>query len=85
MLTADQPEEHCRVDTLAALVGSQLRLFQPAQDHERVSMWNQVHVAPDSVEALAFLRRRGKYEQVLEEVKQDEALEHIPIVKLSRP
>jgi CHASE3 domain sensor protein len=28
MLTADQPEEHRRVDTLAALVGSQLRLFQ---------------------------------------------------------
>jgi CheY-like chemotaxis protein len=64
---------------------------------------NTLHVAMDGVEALAFLRKQGKYatvprpdlilldlnlpkkngREVLEEIKQDEALSHIPIVILT--
>ena len=64
---------------------------------------NNLHVAPDGVEALAFLRRQGKYvtapkpdlilldlnlpkkdgREVLEEVKRDDQLQHIPIVILT--
>ena len=64
---------------------------------------NNLHVAPDGVEALAFLRREGKYtdavrpdlilldlnlprkggREVLEEVKGDPALRHIPVVILT--
>jgi chemotaxis family two-component system response regulator Rcp1 len=64
---------------------------------------NNLHVAPDGVEALAFLRRQGKHatapkpdlilldlnlpkkdgREVLEEVKGDEQLRHIPIVILT--
>ena len=78
-----------------------VRLTREALKDARV--WNQVHVAPDGVEALAFLRREGKYQQmprpdlilldlnlprkdgraVLEEIKRDEALEHIPVVVLT--
>jgi len=78
-----------------------VRLTREALKDARV--WNQVHVAPDGVEALAFLRREGKYEQaprpdlilldlnlprkdgraVLEEIKRDESLEHIPVVVLT--
>jgi len=78
-----------------------VRLTREALKDAKV--WNQVHVAPDGVEALAFLRREGKYEQaprpdlilldlnlprkdgraVLEEIKQDESLEHIPVVVLT--
>lgn len=78
-----------------------VRLTREALKDARV--WNQVHVAPDGVEALAFLRREGKYEQaarpdvilldlnlprkdgraVLEEIKRDEALKHIPVVVLT--
>jgi two-component system, chemotaxis family, response regulator Rcp1 len=67
------------------------------------SVWNQVHVAPDGVEALAFLRREGKYvhmprpdlilldlnlpkkdgRAVLEAIKEDDALKHIPVVVLT--
>jgi CheY-like chemotaxis protein len=78
-----------------------VRLTREALKDARV--WNQVHVAPDGVEGLAFLRREGKYEQVprpdlilldlnlpkkdgrsvLEEIKRDEALKHIPVVVLT--
>ena len=64
---------------------------------------NNLHVAMDGVEALAFLRKQGKYSavvrpdlilldlnlprkngrEVLEEIKQDPALQHIPVVILT--
>ena len=64
---------------------------------------NNLHVAMDGVEALAFLRKEGRYSaaarpdlilldlnlprkngrEVLEEVKKDPALQHIPIVILT--
>ena len=64
---------------------------------------NNLHVVPDGVEALAFLRRQGKHaavpkpdlilldlnlpkmdgREVLEEIKQDDQLRHIPIVILT--
>jgi two-component system, chemotaxis family, response regulator Rcp1 len=64
---------------------------------------NNLHVAPDGVEALAFLRRQGKHttvpkpdlilldlnlprkdgREVLEEIKQDDQLRHIPVVILT--
>jgi CheY-like chemotaxis protein len=64
---------------------------------------NNLHVAPDGVEALAFLRREGRYadavrpdlilldlnlprkggREVLEEVKGDPSLRHIPVVILT--
>lgn len=64
---------------------------------------NTLHVAMDGVQALAFLRKQGKYaavprpdlilldlnlpkkngREVLEEIKQDDALSHIPIVILT--
>jgi CheY-like chemotaxis protein len=64
---------------------------------------NNLHVAMDGVEALAFLRKQGKYgaavrpdlilldlnlpkkngREVLEEIKQDPALQHIPVVILT--
>ena len=64
---------------------------------------NNLHVAMDGVEALAFLRKQGKFgaavrpdlilldlnlprkngREVLEEVKKDPALQHIPIVILT--
>jgi CheY-like chemotaxis protein len=64
---------------------------------------NNLHVAMDGVEALAFLRKQGKFgaavrpdlilldlnlpkkngREVLEEVKRDPALQHIPIVILT--
>jgi len=64
---------------------------------------NTLHVAMDGVEALAFLRKQGKYagvpvpdlilldlnlpkkngREVLEEIKQDDGLRHIPVVILT--
>jgi CheY-like chemotaxis protein len=64
---------------------------------------NTLHVAMDGVEAIAFLRKQGKYaavprpdlilldlnlpkkngREVLEEIKHDDALRHIPIVILT--
>jgi chemotaxis family two-component system response regulator Rcp1 len=64
---------------------------------------NNLHVAMDGVEGLAFLRKQGKYaavprpdlilldlnlpkkngSEVLEEIKQDEGLQHIPVVILT--
>ena len=64
---------------------------------------NNLHVAPDGVEALAFLRRQGKHaaapmpdlilldlnlpkkdgREVLEEIKHDDQLRHIPVVILT--
>jgi CheY-like chemotaxis protein len=64
---------------------------------------NNLHVAPDGVEALAFLRREGGYadavrpdlilldlnlprkggREVLEEIKGDPSLRHIPVVILT--
>ncbi len=64
---------------------------------------NNLHVAPDGVEALAFLRREGGYaravrpdlilldlnlprkggREVLEEIKGDATLRHIPVVILT--
>jgi chemotaxis family two-component system response regulator Rcp1 len=64
---------------------------------------NNLHVAADGVEALAFLRRQGKHtavpkpdlilldlnlprkdgREVLEEIKQDDQLRHIPVVILT--
>lgn len=64
---------------------------------------NNLHVAMDGVEALAFLRKQGKHasvprpdlilldlnlprkngREVLEEIKQDFALQHIPVVILT--
>ncbi len=68
-----------------------------------VKLLNRMHVAQDGVEALAFLRREGKYaksphpdlilldlnlpkkdgREVLEEIKQDPDLKHIPVVVLT--
>ena len=64
---------------------------------------NNLHVAADGVEALAFLRREGKHtavtkpdlilldlnlpkkdgREVLQEIKQDDRLRHIPVVILT--
>jgi two-component system, chemotaxis family, response regulator Rcp1 len=64
---------------------------------------NNLHVVPDGVEALAFLRRQGRYaeapspdlilldlnlpkkdgREVLEEIKQEDGLRHIPVVVLT--
>ncbi len=64
---------------------------------------NNIHVAMDGVEALAFLRKQGKYavvprpdlilldlnlpkkngSEVLAEIKQDDGLQHIPVVILT--
>ena len=64
---------------------------------------NNLHVTPDGVEALAFLRRTGSYggavrpdlilldlnlprkdgREVLEEIKADPSLRHIPVVVLT--
>ena len=64
---------------------------------------NNLHVVPDGVEAMAFLRRQGRYAgvprpdlvlldlnlpkkgglEVLEEIKTDDALQHIPVVILT--
>lgn len=64
---------------------------------------NNLHVVPDGVEAMAFLRREGRYAgvprpdlvlldlnlpkkgglEVLEEIKTDAALQHIPVVILT--
>jgi chemotaxis family two-component system response regulator Rcp1 len=64
---------------------------------------NTLHVAMDGVEALAFLRKQGKYaavprpdlilldlnlpkkngREVLEDIKNDDALRHIPVVILT--
>jgi CheY-like chemotaxis protein len=64
---------------------------------------NNLHVVPDGVEAMAFLRRQGGYAgvprpdlvlldlnlpkkgglEVLEEIKTDAALQHIPVVILT--
>jgi len=64
---------------------------------------NNLHVVPDGVEAMAFLRRQGQYAgvsrpdlvlldlnlpkkgglEVLEEIKTDAALQHIPVVILT--
>ena len=78
-----------------------VRLTREALRGARVR--NNLHLAADGVEALAFLRRQGKHSQarlpdlilldlnlpkkggreVLEEIKQDEALRHIPVVILT--
>jgi two-component system, chemotaxis family, response regulator Rcp1 len=77
------------------------RLTKEALRDARVR--NNLHVAPDGVEALAFLRRQGKHagvpkpdlilldlnlpkkdgREVLEEVKGDDQLRHIPVVILT--
>jgi CheY-like chemotaxis protein len=64
---------------------------------------NNLHVVPDGVEAMAFLRRQGRYAgvprpdlvlldlnlpkkgglEVLDEIKTDDALQHIPVVILT--
>jgi two-component system, chemotaxis family, response regulator Rcp1 len=64
---------------------------------------NNLHIVPDGVEALAFLRRQGRYaeaptpdlilldlnlpkkdgREVLEEIKREEGLRHIPVVVLT--
>ena len=64
---------------------------------------NRLHVAPDGVAALAFLRQQGEHmraprpdlilldlnlprmtgRELLEEIKQDEGLKHIPVVILT--
>jgi len=78
-----------------------VRLTREALKEGKVS--NNLHVAPDGVEALAFLRREGNYadavrpdlilldlnlprkggREVLEEIKGDPALRHIPVVILT--
>ena len=77
------------------------RLTREALRDARVR--NNLHVAADGVEALAFLRRQGKHSavptpdlilldlnlpkkdgrEVLEEIKQDDHLRHIPVVILT--
>ncbi|MBD2002182.1 MULTISPECIES: response regulator [Cyanophyceae] len=66
-------------------------------------VWNHMNVVRDGAEALAFLRRQGKYTEairpgiilldlnlpkrsgieVLEEIKRDDELKHIPVVVLT--
>ncbi|MBD1929675.1 response regulator [Trichocoleus sp. FACHB-90] len=66
-------------------------------------VWNHMNVVKDGAEALAFLRREGKYTdairpgiilldlnlpkrsgiEVLEEIKRDDELKHIPVVVLT--
>ncbi|MBD1935084.1 response regulator [Funiculus sociatus] len=66
-------------------------------------VWNHMNVVRDGAEALAFLRREGKYTnairpgiilldlnlpkrsgiEVLEEIKRDNELKHIPVVVLT--
>jgi CheY-like chemotaxis protein len=66
-------------------------------------VWNHMNVVRDGAEALAFLRREGKYTdairpgiilldlnlpkrsgiEVLEEIKRDDELKHIPVVVLT--
>jgi len=78
-----------------------VRLTREALKEGKVS--NNLHVAADGVEALAFLRREGRYaaavhpdlilldlnlprkggREVLEEIKGDPALRHIPVVILT--
>ena len=70
---------------------------------EEHKIGNRLNVVPDGVEALAYLRREGRYadavrpdlilldlnlprrdgRQVLEEIKGDESLRHIPVVVLT--
>jgi chemotaxis family two-component system response regulator Rcp1 len=77
------------------------RLTREALRDARVR--NNLHVAPDGVEALAFLRRQGKHagvpkpdlilldlnlpkkdgREVLQDIKQDDQLRHIPVVILT--
>jgi CheY-like chemotaxis protein len=78
-----------------------VRLTREALKEGKVN--NNLHVAPDGVEALAFLRREGPHagavqpdlilldlnlprkggREVLEEIKSDPALRHIPVVILT--
>ena len=78
-----------------------VRLTQEALRDAR--MRNTLHIAADGVEAIAFLRRQGKFGQaprpdlilldlnlprkggreVLQEIKEDEQLKHIPVVILT--
>jgi CheY-like chemotaxis protein len=78
-----------------------VRLTQEALRDAKVR--NNLHVVPDGVEAMAFLRREGRYAavprpdlvlldlnlpkkgglEVLEEIKTDDALQHIPVVILT--
>lgn len=66
-------------------------------------MRNTIHIAADGVEAIAFLRKQGKFadaprpdlilldlnlprksgREVLQEIKEDEQLKHIPVVILT--
>ena len=66
-------------------------------------VWNTLHLAGDGVEALDFLRRKGKHpdapepdiilldlnlprkdgREVLDEIKHDDQLKHIPVVVLT--
>lgn len=66
-------------------------------------VWNHMNIVRDGAEALAFLRREGKYTnairpgiilldlnlpkrsgiEVLEEIKRDDELKHIPVVVLT--
>jgi chemotaxis family two-component system response regulator Rcp1 len=78
-----------------------VRLTQEALREAKVR--NNLHVVPDGVEAMAFLRREGRYAgvprpdlvlldlnlpkkgglEVLEEIKTDDTLQHIPVVILT--